>query len=54
MLTDLGRKSYLAPGIALVTKVETLAMRMLTEGKAAPGGIHVIPARDIWGPVAAK
>jgi uncharacterized protein YbjT (DUF2867 family) len=32
---------------SLVTKAETLAMRMLTEGKAAPGGVHVIEAKDI-------
>ena len=31
----------------LITKAETLAMRMLAEGKAAPEGIHVIPAKDI-------
>jgi uncharacterized protein YbjT (DUF2867 family) len=32
---------------SLLTKAETLATRMLTEGKAAPMGVHVIPARDI-------
>jgi uncharacterized protein YbjT (DUF2867 family) len=32
---------------SLATKAETLATRMLTEGKAAPMGVHVIPARDI-------
>jgi uncharacterized protein YbjT (DUF2867 family) len=32
---------------SLVTKAETLASRMLAEGKAAPVGIHVIPAKDI-------
>jgi uncharacterized protein YbjT (DUF2867 family) len=32
---------------SLVTEAETLAMRMLAEGKAAPGGVHVIPAKDI-------
>jgi uncharacterized protein YbjT (DUF2867 family) len=31
----------------LITEVETLATRMLVEGKAAPEGIHVIPAKDI-------
>jgi uncharacterized protein YbjT (DUF2867 family) len=31
----------------LITKAETLAMRMLTEGKAAPAGVHVIQAKDI-------
>ena len=30
-----------------ITEAETLAMRMLTEGKAAPGGVHVIQAKDI-------
>jgi uncharacterized protein YbjT (DUF2867 family) len=32
---------------SLITEAETLATRMLTEGKAAPAGIHIIPARDI-------
>jgi uncharacterized protein YbjT (DUF2867 family) len=32
---------------SLVTKAETLATRMLVEGKAAPVGVHVIPAKDI-------
>jgi uncharacterized protein YbjT (DUF2867 family) len=32
---------------SLITKAETLAMRMLAEGKAAPPGIHVILAKDI-------
>jgi uncharacterized protein YbjT (DUF2867 family) len=31
----------------LVTKAETLATRMLVEGKAAPDGAHVVQARDI-------
>ncbi len=31
----------------LVTKSEALASRMLAEGKAAPVGVHVIPAKDI-------
>jgi uncharacterized protein YbjT (DUF2867 family) len=31
----------------LTTDVETLAMRMLEEGKAARAGVHVIPAREI-------
>jgi hypothetical protein len=31
----------------LITKAETLAMRMLAEGKAAPPGTHVILAKDI-------
>jgi uncharacterized protein YbjT (DUF2867 family) len=32
---------------SLITEAETLATRMLAEGKAAPEGVHVIPARDI-------
>jgi uncharacterized protein YbjT (DUF2867 family) len=32
---------------SLITKAETLAMRMLNEGKAALPGIHVILAKDI-------
>jgi uncharacterized protein YbjT (DUF2867 family) len=32
---------------SLITEAETLAMRMLTEGKAAPRGVHVIQAKDI-------
>lgn len=32
---------------SLVTKAETLATRMLVEGKAAPTGVHVIQAKDI-------
>jgi hypothetical protein len=32
---------------SLITEAETLATRMLSEGKAAPAGIHIIPARDI-------
>jgi uncharacterized protein YbjT (DUF2867 family) len=32
---------------SLVTKAETLATRMLVEGKAAPGGVHVVRAKDI-------
>lgn len=32
---------------SLITEVETLATRMLAEGKAAPGGVHVIQAKDI-------
>ena len=31
----------------LITKAETLAMRMLAMGKAAPLGIHIIVAKDI-------
>jgi uncharacterized protein YbjT (DUF2867 family) len=31
----------------LVTEAETLATRMLAEGKAAPAGVHVIKAKDI-------
>jgi uncharacterized protein YbjT (DUF2867 family) len=31
----------------LITEAETLATRMLTEGKAAPGGVHVIQAKDV-------
>src|SRR3984893_8360942 len=32
---------------SLITKAETLAIRMLAEGKSAPLGVHVIVARDI-------
>src|ERR1700688_740571 len=32
---------------SLITKAETLAMRMLAAGKAAPPGIHVILAKEI-------
>jgi uncharacterized protein YbjT (DUF2867 family) len=32
---------------SLITEVDTLATRMLFEGKAAAPGIHVIPAKDI-------
>lgn len=32
---------------SLITDVETLATRMLAEGKAAPPGVHVISAKDI-------
>src|SRR6202171_6716347 len=32
---------------SLITKAETLAMRMLAVGKAAPPGIHIIVAKDI-------
>ncbi|MGI9070143.1 MAG: NAD(P)H-binding protein [Bryobacteraceae bacterium] len=32
---------------SLVTLVEHLATRMLVEGKAAPGGVHVVQAKDI-------
>jgi len=32
---------------SLITDVETLAARMLAEGKAATPGVHVIPAKDI-------
>jgi uncharacterized protein YbjT (DUF2867 family) len=32
---------------SLITEAETLATRMLTEGKAAPVGVHVILAKDI-------
>ena len=32
---------------SLVTKAETLATRMLAEGKAAPAGVHLIQAKDI-------
>jgi uncharacterized protein YbjT (DUF2867 family) len=31
----------------LITEAETLAARMLAEGKAAREGVHVIPAKDI-------
>jgi uncharacterized protein YbjT (DUF2867 family) len=31
----------------LITKADTLASRMLAEGKAAPAGVHVIEAKDI-------
>jgi uncharacterized protein YbjT (DUF2867 family) len=32
---------------SLITKAETLALRMLAEGKTAPLGIHIIEAKDI-------
>jgi uncharacterized protein YbjT (DUF2867 family) len=32
---------------SIITESETLAARMLAEGKAAPVGVHVIPAKDI-------
>lgn len=32
---------------SLITEVETLATRMLAEGKAAPAGVHLIRAKDI-------
>jgi uncharacterized protein YbjT (DUF2867 family) len=32
---------------SLVTEAETLATKMLAEGKAAPGGVHIIQAKDI-------
>jgi len=32
---------------SLITDVDTLATRMLAEGKAAPPGVHVIRAKDI-------
>jgi uncharacterized protein YbjT (DUF2867 family) len=32
---------------SLITDVETLATRMLAEGKAAPGGVHLTLAKDI-------
>lgn len=32
---------------SLITEAETLAARMLAEGKAALEGVHVIPAKDI-------
>ena len=32
---------------SLITEAETLATRMLAEGKAAPAGVHLIRARDI-------
>jgi uncharacterized protein YbjT (DUF2867 family) len=32
---------------SLITDVDRLATRMLAEGKAAPPGVHVIPAKDI-------
>ena len=31
----------------IITNAEVLGMRMLTEGKAASGGVHVIEAKDI-------
>jgi uncharacterized protein YbjT (DUF2867 family) len=31
----------------ILTETETLAARMLAEGKAAPVGVHVIPAKNI-------
>jgi uncharacterized protein YbjT (DUF2867 family) len=32
---------------SLITEAETLARRMLAEGKAASPGVHIIPAKDI-------
>jgi uncharacterized protein YbjT (DUF2867 family) len=32
---------------SILTETETLAARMLAEGKAAPVGVHVIPSKDI-------
>ncbi len=32
---------------SLITRAETIAARMLAEGKAAPEGLHAVPARDI-------
>jgi uncharacterized protein YbjT (DUF2867 family) len=32
---------------SLITEAETLATRMLAEGKSAPEGIHIIPAKNI-------
>ncbi|MQA28503.1 MAG: NAD(P)H-binding protein [Luteitalea sp.] len=32
---------------SLITEAKTLAMRMLTKGKTAPGGVHVVQAKDI-------
>jgi uncharacterized protein YbjT (DUF2867 family) len=32
---------------SLITEAETLATRMLAEGKAAPAGVHLIGSRDI-------
>jgi uncharacterized protein YbjT (DUF2867 family) len=32
---------------SIITESETLAARMLAEGKAAPVGVHAIPAKDI-------
>jgi uncharacterized protein YbjT (DUF2867 family) len=32
---------------SIITESETLATRMLAEGKAGPVGVHVIPAKDI-------
>lgn len=32
---------------SLATEADTLALRMLAEGKASPEGLHVIPARNI-------
>jgi uncharacterized protein YbjT (DUF2867 family) len=32
---------------SLITDVDTLATRMLAEGKAAPPGVHIIPAKEI-------
>jgi len=34
-------------GKSLITDVDRLATRMLAEGKAAPPGVHAIPAKDI-------
>jgi uncharacterized protein YbjT (DUF2867 family) len=32
---------------SIVTKAETLAMRMLVEGKSAPAGVHVVLSKKI-------
>src|SRR5437016_3168352 len=32
---------------SLITEAKTLAIRMLAGGKAVPGGVHVIQAKDI-------
>jgi uncharacterized protein YbjT (DUF2867 family) len=47
MLVPLSRFLPTRTQKSLITEAETLATRMLAEGKAALGGIHVISAKDI-------
>jgi hypothetical protein len=34
---------------SLITEAKTLGTRTLAEGKAAPVGVHIMQAKDIWG-----
>jgi uncharacterized protein YbjT (DUF2867 family) len=47
MLVPLSRFLSTRTQKSLITEAEILATRMLAEGKAAPMGVHVIPAKDI-------